>query len=109
MFQLLRRNHRTAVQIKTSAPRPTIVCQQGHRCTICNTGGPFAWLAYRGRVTRRRPIAWLCLHCLELGHSPYEFAAQARGIADDARFVLFPGTSVETEQELTLPGASAAC
>ena len=108
MFQLRRRNHQTTVQIKTSAPRPTIVRQPEHRCSICNTGGPFAWMAYRGRATKRRPIAWLCLYCLELGHSPYEFAAQARAIADDAHFVLFPGTSVETEQELAPAEVSVA-
>ncbi len=108
MFQLRRRDQRTTVQIKTSIPRPTIVCQEGHRCAICNTGGPFAWMAYRGKAHKRRPIAWLCLYCLELGHSPYEFAAKARGIADDARFVLFPGTSVEAEQELAMPAVSAA-
>ena len=108
MFQMRRRNQRSAVQIKTSVPRPTIVCQAGHRCTICNTGGPFAWLAYRGKASKRRPVAWLCLYCLEIGHSPYEFAAQARAIADDARFVLYPGTSVEAEQELAHPAASAA-
>lgn len=108
MFQLMRRHHRAAVQVKFSAPRPTIVGQPDHRCATCGTGGPFAWLAYRGRASRRRPVAWLCLYCLELGHSPYEFATQARARHADVRFVLFPGTSVETEQELTIPADPAA-
>ena len=108
MFQLMRRNHRSAVQIKSNAPRPTIVGQPEHRCSVCNTGGPFAWLAYRGRATKRRPVAWLCLYCLEIGHSPYEFAAQARAKHADVHFVLFPGTSVEAEQEIAPLVESAA-
>ena len=109
MFQLMRRNHQTAaVQIKTSAHRPTIVCQSEHRCAVCGTGGPFAWLAYRGSADKRRPVAWLCLYCLELGHSPYEFAARAHAQHPDVHFVVFPGTSVEQEQDLALPIESAA-
>jgi hypothetical protein len=109
MFQLMRRTHRAAtVQIKTSAHRPTIVCQPEHRCDVCKTGGPFAWLAYRGSAARRRPVAWLCLYCLELGHSPYDFADRARAQHPDVRFVVFPGTSVEQEQELTFPAETAA-
>ena len=109
MFQLMRRTQQTAaVQIKTSAHRPTIVCQPEHRCHVCNTGGPFAWMAYVGSALKRRPVAWLCLYCLELGHSPYEFADRARAQHPDAHFVVFPGTSVEQEQDLTLPLDPAA-
>lgn len=110
MFQLMRRQQRSAVavQIKCEVPHTTIVGEQGHCCAVCGTGGPFAWLAYRGQATKRRPIAWLCLHCLELGHSPYEFAAQARTRHADAQFVIFPGTSVEAEQDLLPPTDAVA-
>ena len=108
MFQLMRRNHRPTVQIKSNLHRPTIVCQPEHRCAVCGTGGPFAWLAYRGSATKRRPVAWLCLYCLELGNSPYEFADRARAQHPDVRFVLFPGTSVEQEQEIGPPAEAAA-
>lgn len=108
MFQLMRRNHRATVQIKSNLHRPTIVCQPEHRCSVCGTGGPFAWLAYRGRATKRRPVAWLCLYCLELGNLPREFADRARAQYADVRFVLFPGTSVEQEQEITPPAEAAA-
>lgn len=109
MIQLRRRKHRTAVvRIKTNTHRPTIVGQTEHRCDVCNTGGPFAWLAYRGRSDQRRPVAWLCLYCLELGHSSYEFAARARAQHPDARFVVFPGTSIEQEQDLSHPPETAA-
>jgi hypothetical protein len=109
MFQLMRRNHhQPTVQIKSNAHQPTIIPQPEHRCAVCNTGGPFAWLAYRGSATRRRPVAWLCLYCLELGHSPYEFADRARAQHPDVHFVVFPGTSVEQEQDLTLPTETAA-
>lgn len=108
MLQLRRRNANLTVTIKTDAPQATLVAGAAHRCAVCNTGGPFAWLAYVAEAARRRPVAWLCLHCLELGHSPYTFADQARAQAPDARFVLFPGTSVETEQNLTRPADPAA-
>ena len=108
MFQLLRRNHRTAaVQIKTDVHRPTIAGQSEHRCAVCNTGGPFAWLAYRGQAGERRPVAWLCLYCLELGHSSSQFAAHARAEHPDARFVVFPSTSIEQEQDLPDPAEAA--
>ena len=103
MFQLRRRQNRAAVQIRGEAPRATIVGQSEHCCAVCGTGGPFAWLAYRGRATKRHPVAWLCLHCLELGHSPYTFAAQARKGHADLHFVIFPGTSVEAEQDIVDP------
>lgn len=108
MFQLKRRNHQTTVLIKTSAHETTIVRETEHRCSVCNTGGPFAWMAYRGSADKRRPVAWLCLHCLELGSSPYEFADRARALFADVRFVLFPGTSVEMEQEIGPPADIAA-
>src|SRR3954463_11591595 len=97
MFQLLRWHHR--------AP---IVGQSAHRCVVCDTGGPFAWLAYRGRADRRRPVAWLCLYCLELGHSPDAFAASTRARHPDARFAIFPGTSIEQERALPPPAGAGA-
>ena len=101
MFQLRRRNHQAAAAQSTiTIQRPTIAGQAAHRCAVCNTGGPFAWLAYRDQGDARRPVAWLCLYCLELGHSPVAFAARVRAEHLDARFVIFPGTSIEQEQDL---------
>jgi hypothetical protein len=109
MFQLLRRHYRAvAPPITTNAHRPTIVGQPGHRCAVCDTGGPFAWLAYRGQDDARRPVAWLCLYCLELGHAPHAFAARARARHPDARFVVFPGTSLEQERDFPHPAEAAA-
>ena len=109
MFEMLRRKQRpVVVQIKSAAHRPLILGPAAQCCDVCKTGGPFAWLAYRGEGDERRPVAWLCLYCFQLGHSPYAFAARARAQDPAVRFVAFPGTSIEAEQDLPAPAETVA-
>lgn len=88
-----------------------ILSPQSCRCQSCQLRGPFAWLAYAETAQGRQPIDWLCLHCLQLGYSPEEFINRVLLQRRDARFVLFPATSIETAYVVTpeATGLALAC